>query len=342
MGEIIKCPGCNLRKRKLYSWFDKFAKINIDLCEDCIFLREFEEELTSNLEDENNQRVLIDYEAFGVQKQKIFPYKWLLYHILKTYLDRKEEIIYDEIIDEWGYKNVDLDKDIIPKFIEWNIITTPQKKIINNQEVKIIKFGSFLDNILKVHLKKTVETGKFESIGTILRLVEGRIGFGIETKTSFKDRIRRKLMKIALNNSFNKDTGEIKDEAKVIEISEYRCKICNEVSDFRFKIYKHIETTHPELKNDEIDENVNIIKELKGIKVPREKIAKLDELKTYGASWRVKLAELFKRESFFADSNITREEPVMVISAPWAEVLQKVNVKIKNRLKAKEKIKTSN
>jgi len=339
MSEIIKCPGCNLRKRKLYSWFDKYANINTELCEDCIFLREFEEELTSDLDNENNQRVLIDYEAFGVQKQKIFPYKWLLYHILKAYLDRKEEIVYDDLIEEWGYKNEDLDKDIIPKFIEWNIVTSPQIKNINNHEVKIIKFGSFLDNILKTHLNKTIETGKFESLGNILRLVEGRIGFGIETKTSFKDRVRQKLMKIALNNCYDRDTGEIKDEVKVIDISEFRCKICNEVSDFRYKIYKHIETAHPEIKKDEIDDKVIVVRELKGIKILREKIANLDELKTYGASWRVKLAELFKRESFFEDSDITREEPVMVISAPWAEVIQKVNMKIKNRIKAKDKLK---
>ncbi len=342
MSETLKCPGCNLRKRKLYSWFDNTVNMDIEICEDCIFLRELEEELISDLEDENNQRVLIDYEAFNVQKQKIFPYKWFLYHILKAYLDRKEEIVYEELIDEWGYKNIDLDTDIIQKFVEWNIITTPQTKTIDNQELKIIKFGSFLDNLMKVHLKKTVKTGKFESLGSILRLVEGRIGFGIESQTSFKDRIRRKLTKIALRSSFNNDTGKIKEEQKVIDVKEYRCKKCNEVADFRYKIYRHIEKVHPEIHSEEIDENVNLINVLIGIKVPRERIAKLDEFKTYGSAWRVKLAEMFKRDAFFVDSDITREEPVMVISAPWAIVLEKVNVKVKQHLKTQVKLKSKN
>jgi len=344
MSETLKCPGCNLRKRKLYSWFDNTVSMDIEICEDCIFLRELEEELILNLDNENNQRVLIDYEAFNVQKQKIFPYKWLLYHILKAYLDQKEGLppllIFDNIIDEWGYKNINLETEIIPKFVEWNIIKSPQPKTIEGQNVKVIEFGSFLDNLMKVHLKKTVKTGKFESLGSILRLVEGRIGFGIESQTSFKDRIRRKLTKIVLKSSYNKDTGKIKEEQKVIEIKEYRCKICNEVADLRYKIYKHIETTHVEITLEDIDDNVKAIDDLIGVKVPREKIARLDELKTYGAAWRVKLAELFKRDAFFADSDITRKESVMVISAPWAKVLEKVNEKVKLHIKAKEKIKT--
>ena len=67
-----------------------------------------------------------------------------------------------------------------------------------------------------------------------------------------------------------------------------------------------------------------------------------DELKTYGSSWRVKLAELFKRDAFFVNSDVTREESVMVISAPWAIVLEKVNIKVKNLIKAKVKVKTKN
>lgn len=342
MSEIKKCPGCNLRKRNLYTWYDSISNINLELCEDCIFLREFEIELTSDLEDKDNQRVLIDYEAFNYQKKTAFPYRWLENYILKAYLDKKKVIILDDLLDEWTYKEVDLEEDIIPKFVEWNLLTTPENKEIDGSEKKIMKLGGFIDNLMKNHLKNTLETGRFESIGKILRLIDGRIGFGIEARTTFKDTVRRKLMKLALKYGYDRDNGKIKEISKVIETTSYRCNLCNELTDFRYKLYEHFESAHQEIKKEEYDNYVIPIEELKGLKIPREKVAELDEMKTYGSSWRSKLVELFKRDAFFVDSEISHNESVMVISAPWANVLEKVNEKVKNRIKVKEKVKTTN
>jgi hypothetical protein len=51
--------------------------------------------------------------------------------------------------------------------------------------------------------------------------------------------------------------------------------------------------------------------------------------------------ELFKKDAFFANADLTSDEDFIIISAPWANVMEKVNIKLKELLKAKEKIKTT-
>ena len=74
--------------------------------------------------------------------------------------------------------------------------------------------------------------------------------------------------------------------------------------------------------------------------MPSEKILNIDQIKKYGKRFNSKLYQLFKNESFFslAPTELSDEE-VLVISAPWANVLEKTNEKIKALINAKELLK---
>ncbi len=341
MSEVKLCPGCNKRKRRLYDWYDEQAGGNIILCEDCMFLREFEKHLISNLGDRDNLKVLTDYEAFGYMKQANYPYQWILLQILIAYFKRQTFLRLDKLLDDWTFKDHDLEGDIIPKMISMNILGSLEEKEIDGTKVKIAKFGNLLETLMKNSLEEIKSTGKAPNIGTVLKIIEGRMGFGVETKNTFKDHIRWKLMNVALKYGFNNSDGTMKREAKVTKTKHFRCKICGEVMDFHFAISKHIIDNHPDIPDEKKDENVEEEVDFIGIKIPRADIAKLDEMVTYGNRFAKILAELFKKDAFFADLNATGDDDVVIIAAPWANVMEKVNMKIKEKIKAKEKIKSN-
>lgn len=335
MSEIKSCPGCNRRKRKLYKWKDEEINLNIDLCEDCIFIREFEKELLTDLENEDYQKVLIDYEAFNSTKAIILPYRWLSDYICLLYFDGIEFIDLEKIKALWNYQKMDLEEDIIPKFISLNLLS-PMKTLEKEGKIQTIyPIGTFIKNLIKSQRQKANLTGENNYIPNVLKIIDGRIGFAIETKTRYKDKIRWKLIKFALKYGFESD-GSLKEEAKLKKISHFKCKLCDEIKDIRYHLFQHLSNEHPEIQENLYDQYAIEENELIGIKIPRKDIASLNEIKTYGSAWRRKLIELFKKEAFFS-SNSSNE--FMIIQAPWARVLELVNKKVKNKLKVKEKFK---
>lgn len=334
-----KCESCNLQKL-LHLWYDANLKKEILLCESCIFLKEFEYELISDIENSNNQEVLSDYEAFGYRKNKDIPYKCCLYIILLNCFSGKEFTLVDDLIEKCHYKrNNDIIKDIIPQFVKWEILEPPTEIKIEEENKLIVRRGSFFDNLMKITLKKTQYSGKIPNMSKILKIVEGRISFGIETSNTYKDRIRHKLMQTALLNGFEKN-GKMKNNEKVFSTNHFKCTICNEESDFRSFIFQHIIKNHPEIDEKKLDDYVKEEKNFAGLKVPKDKIIKIEELKTYGSRFRNHLINLFKREAFFDTETIMDDNNSLIISAPWAQVMEKVNIKVKDLIKAKEKEKS--
>lgn len=338
-----KCVGCNERRRRFYMWTDPITHTEIELCSNCLFFRQFETELTTDLYDVDNQRVLLDYDTFNMKKRILLPYRWLQNYILKAFLSKKDEIILDDIIDEFDYESVDLEKDIIPLFTSKKLLEEADVTDKQGNIKRILKMGSCLHELFSYHLLKAEESNRMHKLGDILKIIDGLIGMGFEARNPYKDSIRKKLMNIALNDCYDAD-GKIKEEAKVFSKPiSFKCKLCNERTNYRTDLYKHFKEQHPELEEKE-DYETNTIenREFIGIKLPSEKILNIDQIKRYGKKYNSMLYELFKRESFFslAPTDLD-DEDVLVISAPWANVFQKTNIKIKTLIKAKEKIKTS-
>ncbi len=339
--EPKKCVGCNERRRRFYKWTDPLTNTEIELCSSCIFFRQFETELTTNLYDIDNQRVLLDYDTFNMKKRILLPYRWLQNYILRFFLTQKEEIILDNIINDFDYESVDLESDIIPLFTSKNLLELTEVTDKQGITKKILKMGSCLHELFIFHLQKAEESNRDQKLGDILKIIDGLIGMGFEARNPYKDSIRKKLMDIALKNCYRPD-GKIKEACKVISKPIlFNCKICNEKTNYRTDLYKHFKEHHPELddKND-YEANTKEHTEFIGIKLPSEKILDIDQIKKYGKGFNSMLYQLFKNESFFslAPAELDDEE-VMVISAPWANVLEKTNEKIKALIKAKELIK---
>lgn len=337
------CIGCNKRMRRFHKWTDPITNTEIELCTSCLFFRQFETELTTDLEDIDNQKVLLDYDTFNMKKQILLPYQWLQNYILRAFLSKKEEIIIDDIINKFDYESVDLEKDIIPLFTEKNILEEAEITDKEGNTKKILKMGSTLHELFSFHFLKAKESEREHKLGEILKIIDGLIGMGFEARNPYKDSIRKKLMDIALKNCYN-SVGNIKEETKVFSKPiSFRCKLCNEKTNYRTDLYKHFKQEHPEL-DEKKDYEINTIekREFVGIKLPSEKILEIDQIRKYGKRFNKMLYELFKRESFFslAPKELDEEE-VIVISASWANVLQKTNLKIKDLIKVEEKIKTS-
>jgi len=308
------------------------------LCEDCIFLREFEKELTGNLDEQNNRLVLEDYDTFGTGRKSVAPFKWLESIIIMAFVDQ-EEILLDEILAKWKYSEVDLEKDVIPKFVEWGFLKAVETIERDGKQIRILKLGAIIDDEFKRHLSNTLTSGRMEGFSPILKLLGGRINLGVETGARTKDLLRWKLMKVALKQGFNKD-GSLKNEIKVNEAKDFSCKICGERMNIRYKLYEHVSAQHPELTNGEKDAAVVDNKVFKGIKIAKDDILSVDEIGRYQNKFRERLLDMFKAQSFFDFSVVEKDDEDMVISAPWAMVMEKVNLKVKDLIKTKEKVKT--
>lgn len=339
-GKIETCNYCNMRKRKLTPILDPESKLEIKLCEDCLFLREFEAELMSDTSDADHKRVLIDYDSFGSSHSTYYPYKWLENYIFRAFIERKAHLDLDELSKNWPY-DVDLENDVLQKFVAWGFLK-PVETIDGGK--RVIKIGPALNTEFNNHFNRVKDSGKWEEFGDIFKLVDGRISLGVETKTKFKNLIRWKLMKTVLKSGYDK-YGRMNESDMLIEPKHYKCKLCDEIADFSFKIADHIRKKHPEVTDPvQIQANIETITELAGLKVPREEIMNIDEIRRYGAAYNEQLRELFKDTSFLSIAHSFKEgmdsDPgYIVITAPWVRVMEKVNLKVKDLIKGKEKVK---
>jgi hypothetical protein len=343
-GKIEMCDFCNGRRRKLTTILDPESKLEIKMCEDCLFLREFENELMSDTSDDDHKRVLIDYDSFGSDHVTFYPYKWLENYIIRAFIERKAHLDLDDLKKNWPYE-VNMENDVLPKFVAWGFLK-PVETIPEGAGTKrVIKIGPALTTEFNNHLQRVKDSGKWEDFGNVFKLIDGRISLGVETKSKFKNLIRWKLMKTVLKSGFDKD-GKMKDDSKVIEVNQYKCKLCDEVADFNFKIADHVRKKHPEITEpDKIAATIESITALAGVKVPREEVMGIDEIKRYGAAYNDQLRELFKDTSFISIAHTMKQgddDPMagfVVITAPWVRVMEKVNMKVKSLVKGKEKIK---
>jgi len=331
------CDLCSIQKRKLITIFDMESNIEKKICEDCLILRELEAEVISDLNNDDHRRVLIDYESFAINQTYIFPYRWFENFILISFLDRKDHIYLDSLLSEWPFK-VNLENVVIPNFVKWGIVKPITSINEDGVERKIIQISEFIRSEFNNQLKQGKENGRIDNFKTIFRLIDGRITLGVETQGKFKNVIRWKLMKAVLRSGFDKD-GRIKEDRKLILSKEFRCKICNERADFKFKTAEHVNKYHTNLSDTEKDAAIHEETYLAGIIIPWDDIIAIDEIQRYSASFRDQVVELIKHDSFFSLTHSLKEKvsdnDIIVLNSPWTRVLEKVNVKVKDIIKAK-------
>jgi hypothetical protein len=342
-GEIKPCESCNARRRKLTPILDPETKLEVKLCEDCLFLREFETELMTNTNDEDHKRVLVDYDSFSSGHRTFYPFKWLENYITRAFIKRNNYLDLEELKKDWTYE-LDLETAVLPKFVAWGFLKPVESISEDGVTKRVIKIGPALNTEFNNHRERIKESGKWEEFGTVFKLIDGRISLGVETKTKFKNIIRRKLMKTVLKSGYDKD-GKMKEENKLIEVKQYKCKLCDEIDDFSFKLADHVRKKHPEVKEPgKIAATIESVTSLAGLKIPRDDILDIEEFKRYGSAFNSQMQDLFKDTSFISIGHSFKDgdsDPgYIVITAPWVRVMEKVNIKVKSLVKAKEKIKS--
>lgn len=168
--------------------------------------------------------------------------------------------------------------------------------------------------------------------------------YRIIKETTIGDAIFRKIIPVILKYGFNSD-GKIKAEIKKYKPVSYQCKICKKITNSHFEISKHLMNEHMEISDDKKDENVDEIIDFVGINIPSKPfVAKLEEMTTKysGIGFLELISKVYKSSLLFANvDNIKDTEDLVdkpiLIPACWANFLERVYIKFKEKLKDIEK-----